>query len=155
MSSEKEFQEIISNLKSLEVWSHSAHLICKEDTFFGDHEFLSELYQKSDENFDSVSEKALIFGIPDSSFEPSALAENIKNILMKWPNISGTSQQNIVESTFNVIKNVLEVIKTNSDTLSQSNKLSKGFDNLLSQISDDLEKFQYKISRRTKKGKQV
>lgn len=74
---------------------------------------------------------------------------------MKWPYISGTSQQNIIESTSNVIKNVLEVIKTNSDTLSQSNKLSKGFDNLLSQISDDLEKFLYRISRRTKKGKQV
>lgn len=119
--------------------------------FIGDHEELfGTLYTKADSQFDSVCERALGLGAPDTFSEPSSIFEKVLTELKAFPKISGTTEESLTTNTKAVLDKVCQTITEKTKQIPEKD-LTKGLDNLLSQIIDDIEGFGYKFSRRTKK----
>lgn len=76
--------------------------------------------------------------------------EKVLGELKNFPKISGTTEDNLMENTKAVLDKVCQTITEKTKQISEKD-LTRGLDNLLAQINDDIEGFGYKFSRRVKK----
>lgn len=89
-------------------------------------------------------------GAPDSFSEPLSILEKVSEQLKNFPKISGTTEDNLMENTKAVLDKVCQTITEKTKQIPEKD-LTRGLDNLLAQINDDIEGFGYKFSRRAKK----
>ncbi len=123
-------------LRGLQFYAHNAHNLAKGEYFFADHEFLGDLYEEYEGNYDSVVERMI------GTDGTAPLAEINKTACSM---VEGKKADDC-ELAFKTI------LATEKDLCRQiavdSKGASIGTQNLLADLADKSEMRQYKIGRR-------
>ena len=139
-------KELAILLRSLNLYAHSAHNLCGRIPFFQDHEFFNEIYSAADTNYDSVIERMIGLSGEDSVPSLPEQLEAIYQILSQLPE-KGVKENAIF---FQVILEKQKMVCSKIEELCKSG-LPQGTIQMLGNIADQSEQFQYKISQRLKK----
>lgn len=136
-------KELVILLRSLNLYAHSAHNLCGRVPFFQDHEFFNEIYSAADVNYDSVIERMI--GLSGEESVPSLpeQLEAIHQILSQLPE-KGVKENAIF---FQVILEKQKMVCAKIEELCKSG-LPQGTIQMLGNIADQSEQFQYKIKQR-------
>jgi len=129
-------------LKSLNVYSHNAHNLCKGSLFFADHAFLNDVYSQADGHYDDVVERMIGLGqTPDL----------VKINLMAVDAIK-SHPQNPPENKvyFQVILSQCEAMCQHIEQLVKTPGMYEGTRQMIGNIADELEMLKYKLKQRTK-----
>ena len=129
--------ELAILLRTLNLYSHHAHNLCKGCEFFQDHDFFAELYAFAEESYDSVIERQI-----------GTKTDEIDLVLILKESVEILSSMNS-DYFKNCLITLDETIRF-IDNLSKNGNLSGGTVNMLQGISDSMEVFIYKIKRRVK-----
>lgn len=135
-------EKIAILLNLLQSYSHNAHNLVKGPLFLQDHDFLGELYEGYQDDYDDVIERAIGLNIPISL---NKIRLEAVQMLTKLPE---SEQENK-----NYLKNILSLEKNLCQTIEEylaSNPVSEGTKQLLGEICNKSEKRQYKIQQRIK-----
>lgn len=132
-------QEIAENLKVLNLYTHLAHNLAKGPSFFADHEFLGDVYEKADDHYDSVVERMI--GLD----EAPDIQKIIETASSKFSSLPNTPKN---ESFFAVTLQIIEKLKDQIEQYCEQGECSEGTEQLLGGIADELEVWTYKIKQR-------
>lgn len=134
--------DLIICLRALQLYAHAAHNLAKHAVFFQDHEFLSEIYNTAEEDYDSVVERMIGIMGPESL--------DLKQITM-------TAASKMAQMPLDV-KNNAEVLSailseeiyvcSHIENFVRSGNLTVGFEQLLGDIANKSEMRQYKLKQR-------
>jgi len=131
--------ELAIILNVLGIYGRACHNLTTGKTFIPDHEIFAEIYSFAEDSYDSVIERCLGLGIDI----------NIQQINLQAATMC--SQITIGDSNEEKFAGVNEILsQTNSmiDDLSNNGGLSSGTVQLIGDISNQFEVFQYKIKQR-------
>lgn len=133
--------ELAVLLNVLNIYAHACHNLASGSTFIPDHVLLEEIYEFADESYDSVIERCIGTGVDIS----------IQDINLQAATVC--SQITIGDTNEDKLAGILEItaqINSMVDDLSNGGTLSSGTVQLIGDISNQLEVFQYKINQRLK-----
>lgn len=133
--------ELAVLLNVLNIYAHACHNLVSGASFIPDHGLFEEIYDFADESYDSVVERCIGTGVDI----------NIQNINLQAATVC--SQITIGDSNEDKLAGILEItaqINSMVDDLSNGGTLSSGTVQLIGDISNQLEVFQYKINQRLK-----
>lgn len=126
--------KLLVYLKYMNIYAHISHNYLGGETFFQDHEFLADLYEKYEEIYDSLVERFI------------GLDKSLDIIKVHKSAIDAVTVPKSYEECFQELLKceefVCEACKEMSD------KATLGLGNMLAQIADDSEARQYKIKQR-------
>lgn len=125
----------------MNIYAHACHNLVSGVSFIPDHGLFEEIYDFADESYDSVIERCIGTGVDI----------NIQNINLQAATVC--SQITIGDSNEDKLAGILEItaqINSMVDDLSNGGTLSSGTVQLIGDIGNQLEVFQYKIQRRLK-----
>lgn len=132
-----ELMELAILFRAVNFLSHHAHNLAKGSTFFEDHAFFGDLYDKADDFYDDLIERHI-----------GTVGDNVNLI-----KILSESTEIVVHSKGDYFKEILSLLEfaiKKIDGMCKSTKYSQGTLNLLQGQSDSLEVIVYKIKRKMK-----
>lgn len=139
---------IADAFRALNLWAHGAHLVAKGTGFAGDHaELLGPLYQKAGEAYDSVVERAIGLGAADDVADPVSRTAGALRVVRGWPSVL-ESEGGLMQAALTAIEAVSATLTDRTEAIADAGVMTRGLDNLLAQLSDDLEGFAYQFGRR-------
>lgn len=133
--------DLIVYLNVLSIYGRLCHNLTTGSNFFQDHEFFGEIYGYSESAYDSVVERSIGLN----------LTINIQEINLKAASIC--AKINLGTNNNDKLKGILEIFNTiNStiDKLVKSKTYSIGTEQLIGDIANQIEMFQYKLKQRLK-----
>ena len=133
------------SLRALQMYSHHVHQLAARVPFFADHEFLGELYEKAEEQYDSIIER--IIGLKgEDGLQLELILQGVLQRIIGLPTVGVQSNsiffQEILKLEMEVCAYIAEEIKLG---------VSPGTEQLLGNICDELEVSIYKLKQRLKK----
>ena len=135
--------ELIILYRSLQLFAHSAHNLCKGKEFHQDHEFFGGLYPTAEGYYDSVIERAIgTYGESRDLTNQSILPKVIAKI-QDSPSI-GSSNEEFYRYALDLCDKILKKI----ESLAKGGQLSQGTINLIVGQADAIEVLIYKIKQR-------
>jgi DNA-binding ferritin-like protein len=140
-------KELAITLRALQLYAHMAHHLAGRTPFFSDHEFFGEIYSAADSNYDSVIERMIgLFG-EDSIPSIQEQLPMIQQITQALP------QKSVKENAtyFTAVLQLQQSVCAKIEALVKSGSLPQGTVQLLGDIANQSESFQYKIKQRLKK----
>ena len=137
--------QLMACFRAMQLFAHSAHLLCSRVVFFQDHEFFGEIYGKAEGWFDSVSERMIGLG----QEEQLKLQSVVSAVAQKLQNAPSTGSKENKEY-YVYLNTQMDEAKKYCEELCKSGQLSEGTRQLLGGIADEIEGYKYKISRRIK-----
>lgn len=139
-------KELAILLRALQLYAHLAHNLSARSTFFSDHSFFAEIYEAADDNYDSVIERMIgLYGeaaIPDLQEQMNAMNALTQHLPQK-----GVKDNEVF---FQVILEKQKLVCGMIEKLCSSG-LPQGTIQMLGDISNQSEGFQYKLKQRLKK----
>jgi DNA-binding ferritin-like protein len=136
--------KLLSHLRALNLYSHHAHNLCGRIPFFQDHEFLNEVYEKADDDYDSVIER-IIGTKGDQGLDLISICQASCQKLASIP--MGTQNSDMFQA---ILQMKLELISMIEFEIKQPG-VSQGTIQMLGDISDKEEVHIYKIKQRLRK----
>lgn len=135
--------ELAIHLKLMHIYSHAAHNSISGPTFLSDHDFFGELYEKREEEYDAVVERyiGLYNTINFKQIETEALNKFHSMQLDFKSGVNYFQQQLMLE------KQLCDII----EQYATSGKYSQGTIQMIGNIADQSEMYQYKIKQRIKR----
>ena len=118
----------------INLYTHHAHNMVKGQTFFEDHEFFADLYEKADGFYDDIIERYI--GTTGGDIKLTHILSEAYKVIAKADDDYFKTTQIFVE---HAVKKLDAAVKMN---------FSEGTKNLLQGMSDDLEKTIYKLKRK-------
>jgi DNA-binding ferritin-like protein len=138
-------KEILIQLRTMQMFAHSAHHLVARTPFHSDHEFFSEVYSSIENDFDSVAER-IIGLLGEESMELNSIIIGVANKLKNCPSI-GVKENSIFY--IHQLKYEDELCQLVSSILSAG--VTPGTEQLLGDICNKSEARKYKIKQRLKK----
>lgn len=139
-------KELAILLRAINLYAHSAHNLCGRVPFFQDHEFFLELYEAADDAYDDVIERMIgLYGedsVPSLPEQLEALHQLMSSLPEKGVKENAIYFQILLEKQKLVCSKIEELCKSG---------LPQGTIQMLGNIADKSEVFQYKIQRRLAK----
>lgn len=137
--------ELAINLRVLQFYAHHAHHICARLVFMPDHEFLSEIYTKAEQDYDDVIERYIGLN-GDSSFNEAQL------LSMSAQKVEGLSLNTAKDNKEMLLTclSLIQQINSKIETLCKQSDITQGTLQLLGDQSNKNEILVYKLKQRTK-----
>lgn len=132
-----ELIELAILFRAISFLSHHAHNLSKGQTFFEDHVFFGDIYEKADSFYDDLIER-YIGTVGDGV--------DLKKILSESSDIATRSKGEFYKEILSLLEFVIKKI----DGMCKQSKYSQGTLNLLQGQSDQVEVLIYKIKRKLK-----
>jgi len=129
-------------LKSLNIYAHNSHNLCKGSLFFADHAFLADLYEQADDQYDSVVERMIGLGQTPDLIKINAVAVDAIKALPQNPPENKALFQAILSMHNTICQHIEALVKTPG--------MYQGTINMLADIADKTEANKYKINQRIK-----
>lgn len=143
-------RHVAAAFRALQLWGHGAHLVAKGVGFVGDHvTLLSDLYEFGEHSFDAISERAIGLGAPDAFAEPLGVTTDVVKCLAAWPSVC-CDESTLMANAAQVLTDAGTVLATQTKVIETTGEMTRGLDNLLAQLADDLESLGYKFGQRNK-----
>lgn len=136
--------QLVILFRAMQMFSHSAHLLCARTVFFQDHEFFGSVYGQAEGYFDSLSERMIGLG----QEEQLKLQSVMSAVCQKLASAPCCGVKENKEYYSFLLSQAEEACKL-CDQLCKGDT-SEGTKNLIAGIADELEVLKYKISRRLK-----
>lgn len=137
--------QLVILFRSMQMFSHSAHLLCARTVFFQDHEFFGSVYGQAEGYFDSLSERMIGSG-QEEQLKLQSVMSAVTQKLASAPCCGVKENKEYYSFLLSQCDEACKAI----EPLCKSSGLSQGTINLLAGIADELEVLKYKISRRIK-----
>jgi DNA-binding ferritin-like protein len=134
--------EIAVNLKLLNLYAHIAHNLCAHATFFQDHEFFGDLYDKADGYYDSVIERMI--GLDKN---PNLVQIHIDAVI-KLKSMTVDVKEN--KEYYKISLELLSKLCYSLDEACKQPDITEGTKQLLGGIADEIEALKYKVKQRIK-----
>ena len=132
-------KDLLVLLKTLNLFAHNAHNLASRVVFNQDHEFLAEIYEAADSNYDDVVERHIgLMGELNLAEIDAAAAMKNKTLPQGNDNASKLQTCLTLEKQICVL----------CEQLVRSKQLTVGTEQLLGDICNTSEARQYKLSRR-------
>lgn len=131
--------ELAIYLNALFIYGRLCHNLASGISFLSDHDFFAEIYEFGEDSYDSVIERCIGLGLAIDIKDINLRAAKINSKL----DIGSTNQDK-----FNVILGLLNNINLNITKLVQSKDYTIGTEQLIGDIANKVESFQYKIKQR-------
>lgn len=133
--------EIAIIFKALNLYAHAAHNLASKSLFLQDHDFLAELYDKYDSEYDSVIERMIGLG------QPVDLKEINREAVDLFASLDLTVSENIV-----FFQKIVELESLLLQAIKQEYALSSiGTQQLIGEQANQAEMRLYKLKQRTKR----
>jgi DNA-binding ferritin-like protein len=137
--------ELAVLFRSMQLFAHSAHNLCKGKTFHEDHSFFGDSYGKFEGYYDSIIERLIGFGYEDH-LDISFIAVELSKKLAGAPSINVQDNNEFYSYLLGQCEEALSLC----GEFCKSSELTEGTKQLLGGIADELEVMKYKITRRLK-----
>ena len=123
-------------LRKMQFYAHIAHNVLGGATFFQDHEFLGELYQGYEADYDSLVERAI------------GLGEDVDLVEIHKDAVEGLVTPTSYEQCFKELLKYEKELCLDCEEVAKDSTL--GTNNLIAGIADKSEARQYKMTKRVK-----
>mgnify|MGYP002398276722 CR=1 FL=1 len=137
--------QLVVLFRAMQMFSHSAHLLCSRVVFFQDHEFFGEVYGQAESYFDKISERMIGLG-QESQLKLQPVMTAVSQKLASAPSIGVKENKEFYKHLLVQAEEGCKLL----ESLCKSEQLSEGTKNLLAGIADELEVLKYKIKQRIK-----
>lgn len=132
-------------LRSIQIFTHSAHNLCKGATFHEDHGFFGDVYGKAEGWYDSVVERIIGLGY-EEQINLQSILSGVAKELSSAPSVGAN-----VEAYYKYLASQLAKSCQMCDEICKHKDVSEGTRQLVGGIADEIEVLEYKIQRRLKK----
>lgn len=136
--------QLVILFRSMQIFSHSAHLLCARTVFFQDHEFFGSVYGQAEGYFDSLSERMIGLG-QEEQLKLQSVMVAVSQKLASAPSVGVKENKEYYAFLLSQAEEGCKLC----DQLCKAGA-SEGTKNLIAGIADELEVLKYKISRRLK-----
>jgi len=133
--------ELIVLLRASQLFTHHAHLVVKGSLFNQDHEFLSDIYQELESDFDAVSERMIGLG-KEAEYSLPIITQKIAEKLKSAPT-SVKENKDFFKYQLELEKQICQQVNALCKT-----PISEGTKQLIGDVGNRSEIRQYKLSRR-------
>ena len=138
-------KEILIHLRAMNLFGHSAHLLCGRVAFHSDHAFFGEAYEKASDDYDSVAERTIgLFG--EEQLQLQMILQGAAAKLQAAPSVGVKENATFYQY---LLQMEMELCKLCAIGVAQAQ--SEGVKQLLGEICNQSESMQYKIKQRLKK----
>jgi len=131
--------------RAMQLFSHSAHNLCKGKTFHSDHDFFGDAYGKFEGYYDAIIERLIGFGY-ESHLDLASISLELSKKLVGAPSVNVQDNNEF----YAYLLGQCEEAASLCGEFCKSGELTEGTKQLLGGIADELEMLKYKISRRLK-----
>lgn len=132
-------EDLIILVKTLNIYGHIAHFLCARVVFMQDHEFLSEIYQAAEDNYDHLVERCIGLDIAiDLQQINLKAAQDASKISI------GSDNSTKISACLELERQTVKVI----EKLKADKKITLGTETLLGDIANASEIRQYKLKQR-------
>ena len=129
-------------LRSIQLFTHSAHNLCKGATFHEDHSFFGDVYGKAEGWYDSVVERIIGLGYEEQINLQSILSGVVQEL-------SGAPSTNKSVTDFYLFLALqLDEATKMCGQICKHPDATEGTKQLIGGIADELEVLEYKVQRR-------
>lgn len=130
-------------LRSIQLFSHSAHHLCARTPFHQDHEFFSSVYQAAEDGYDSVIERIIgLYG--EDSVELNRIVAEVAKKLENCPSTGVKENKAFYEYQLQFEQELCSLV----ETICKNPKASQGTIQTVATLGELSEIRQYKIKRR-------
>lgn len=140
-------EQIILQLRCMQLFTHNAHNLMGRMTFFSDHEFFGEVYPELENDYDSVVERTIGL-ISEQATGLNSLPEKLAQKLKQFPCLDVKDNNVFFQA---LLSAEIELCKLIKEQLVKIKGISPGIEQLLGEICNKSEMRQYKIKQRLKK----
>lgn len=143
-----ELSVMLVHLRYLAQVHQSHHWIAKGDQFYGDHLLFERLYNETNDEIDTVAEKAIGLGCPNNVHLQMQLKQIAKLSETYGKSMTIPQQSDLARRSFVAEVNFLRCIANCVDNLKTYKTLSRGLDNMIAGIEDLHEGHVYLLKQR-------
>ena len=141
----------IACTKATEMWFHAAHHVTKGNGFAGDHNLLySNIYQLLGKHLDSLVEKGVGLYNNEEIACPLLISNLAAKIMCKFDSPANKSDHEIAHIGLYVLYHHLHGLEDFYHILENSQDYSIGFDDLLTTMANQYERYIYMLKQRLK-----
>lgn len=136
--------QIAIQLRAMQLAMHNAHHFCSRVVFLQDHEFFAEVYSFAEDSYDSVIERMIGLG-KESELNMGLVIDQVASLVKAAPVQAKENKEYYLH--------LLKMIQSCKSQIEQACKVpgtSQGTIQMLGNIADKFEVFEYKIKQRTK-----
>ncbi len=137
-------QDLAIHLRTMQLYAHHCHGVCKGATFFEDHSFFGDSYKELDGDYDSIAERIVHLG-GDDLINPLQILEGVKIGLMDAP-MEAKDSKIFFAYMYKQEKRLAQII----EQVCQAPSASQGLKNLVADIADRSEVRCYRQGQRIK-----
>lgn len=148
--SSKELADLIANVRAIQIWFHSAHLLSKGEAFESDHKIYKEIYEIAESDFDSYSERAIGLMEDESIASPKTISKCVCDKIKFWIDPANSNALLIAAAGLNIVKDHIQKIEIAYNQIKQSGSMTLGLDDLLMSTASNWETIVYKLQQRIK-----
>jgi len=129
-------------LRSIQLFTHSAHNLCKGVTFHEDHSFFGDVYGKAEGWYDSIVERIIGLG-----YEEQVNLQSILSGVVQELNGAPSTDKSVTDFYLFLALQLDEANKMCSQICKHPDA-TEGTKQLIGGIADELEVLEYKVQRR-------
>jgi DNA-binding ferritin-like protein len=145
-----ELSLLLVNMRALVMIHQTNHWISKGNQFYGDHLLFQRLYEESNDEIDSIAEKAIGLGGPDNVNLPLQ-AQQVNEVLQSYGPTSTIPQAgDLAKRSLTAEVSFLRCVAHCVDSLNEHGLMTRGLDNMLAGIEDTHEGHVYLLKQRCK-----
>lgn len=137
--------QLIVLFRAMQMFTHSAHLLCSRVVFFQDHDFFGEVYGQAEGWFDKVSERMIGLG-QEEQLKLQTVMAAVTQKLATCPSVGVKENKEYYNHLLMYAEEACKLL----EQLCKTGQLSEGTKNLLAGIADEMEVLKYKIKQRIK-----
>lgn len=137
-------KELLALLRAMQLYAHSAHLLCKGQSFLSDHELFGEIYSEVEGDFDGVAERIIgLYG--EEHLQLQNLMSSVLLKLQGAPSIGLENNKPLVEYQLKMEEQLCILVK---QIIAAG--VTPGVEQLTGEICNKSEMRQYKLKARLK-----
>lgn len=129
-------------LRAMQMFTHSAHNLCKGATFHEDHSFFGDVYGKAESWYDSVVERIIGLG-----YEEQVNLQSILSGVVQELSGAPSTDKSVTDFYLFLALQLDEASKMCSQICKHPDA-TEGTKQLIGGIADELEVLEYKVQRR-------
>lgn len=134
--------QVVIQLRAMQLFYHQAHHLVHGDSFVGDHELFNKLYLELEDEYDVTAERVVSHYSPDH-LNLAHILVGVSHILEQLPNLNEISTEEIFELSLHLEKSLCGNC---ASTIQQG--VTEGTRQLLGDLCNHSEIRQYKLHQR-------
>ena len=135
--------ELAVLLRSMQLFSHSAHHLCARTPFHQDHAFFGDVYPAMEDAYDSIIERIIgLYG--EDSVELNRIVSEVAQKLQNCPSTGVKENKAFYEYQLQFEQELCGLV----ETICKNPKASQGVIQLCGELGNQSEIRQYKIKQR-------